>query len=44
MEQLELLARERIRQRTSRRDASGNRRSARLVAQRIRSSRDHERR
>jgi hypothetical protein len=41
MNQLELLARDRINQRSQRQDRSGIRRSARLIAQQIRSSRRH---
>lgn len=41
MNQLEMLARDRINQRSPRRDRSGIRRSARLIAQEIRSSRRH---
>ena len=41
MNQLELLAKDRIRQRQRRQDRSGIRRSARLIAQEIRSSRRH---
>ena len=43
MNQLELLARDRIHQRQSQQDLSGIRRSARLIAQEIRSSRRHDR-
>lgn len=42
MNQLEMLARERIAQRTRRQDRSGIRRSARLIAQEIRASRRHD--
>ncbi|HET8595854.1 MAG TPA: hypothetical protein VFM07_11450 [Intrasporangium sp.] len=41
MNQLELLARDRIEQRIHRRDRSGIRRSARLISQEIRRSRRH---
>ncbi len=41
MNQLELLARDRIDQRIHRRDRSGHRRSARLISQQIRRSRRH---
>ena len=41
MNQLEMLARERIAQRNRRQDRSGVRRSARLIAAQIRSSRQH---
>jgi len=41
MNQLELLARDRINQRSQREDRSGIRRSARLIAQEIRDSRRH---
>ena len=41
MNQLEMLARERINQRSHRQDRSGIRRSARLIAQEIRSGRRH---
>lgn len=41
MNQLEMLARERITQRSQREDRSGFRRSARLIAQEIRASRRH---
>lgn len=41
MNQLELLARDRILQRTQHQDRSGIRRSARLIAQEIRASRRH---
>ena len=38
---LEMLARERIQERSHRKDRSGSRRSARLIAQEIRASRRH---
>jgi hypothetical protein len=41
MNQLEMLARDRIEQRIHRRDRSGVRRSARLISQEIRRSRRH---
>ena len=41
MNQLELLARDRINQRSQRQERSGIRRSARLIAQEIRASRRH---
>ncbi|GAB3877391.1 hypothetical protein [Terrabacter terrigena] len=41
MNQLELLARDRINQRSQRQDRSGIRRSARLIALEIRASRRH---
>lgn len=41
MNQIEMLARDRIEQRIRRRDHSGVRRSARLIAQEIRRSRRH---
>ena len=41
MNQLEMLARNQIRERSQRQDRSGIRRSARLIAQQIRSSRRH---
>ena len=41
MNQLEMLARERINQRSQRQDRSGIRRSARLIAQQIRAGRRH---
>ena len=43
MNQLEMLARDRIHQRQRRQDRSGIRRGARLIAQEIRSSRRHAR-
>ncbi len=41
MNQLEMLARNQIQERSRRQDRSGIRRSARLIAQQIRSSRRH---
>jgi hypothetical protein len=41
MNQLEMLARDRINERSQRQDRSGTRRSARLIAQQIRASRRH---
>lgn len=41
MNQLEMLARERIHERSHRRERTGIRRSARLIAQEIRSGRQH---
>ncbi|ADU49056.1 hypothetical protein [Intrasporangium calvum] len=43
MENLELLARDRIRDRVQREDRSGTRRSARLITLEIRASRRHHR-
>lgn len=43
MDQLELLARDRILHRTQHQDRSGIRRSARLIAQEIRARRRHHR-
>ena len=42
MNQLEMLARDRINQRSQPQDRSGIRRSARLIAQEIRASRRHD--
>jgi hypothetical protein len=42
MDQLEMLARDRIRELSHRRDRSGIRRSARLIAQQMRASRRHQ--
>jgi hypothetical protein len=42
MNQLEMLARNQIRERSQRQDRSGIRRSARLIAQQIRASRRHD--
>ncbi|WP_404388270.1 hypothetical protein [Humibacillus xanthopallidus] len=42
MNQLEMLARDRINQRSQRQDRSGIRRSARLIAQEIRAGRRHD--
>jgi hypothetical protein len=41
MNQLEMLARDRINERSQRQERSGTRRSARLIAQQIRASRRH---
>ncbi|HET7399614.1 MAG TPA: hypothetical protein VFJ94_13940 [Intrasporangium sp.] len=42
MNQLEMLARERMRQRLRHRDVTGMRRGARVIAQEIRAARRHE--